>query len=234
MTAVAAGRQLRGRARPAASRRATCRRACSTIPRSSTPSRKPGACTSSRRRSAATGRDRLLSGLHVVAVRRRASKMASWCCCARQTGSDRSRPSGLPAAIRSADRSRRRDENGDRGARPGAQVRQPSPPSITSASKSGAARSSACSVRTAPARPRPFACCAGCCRPPPARCASPASICARRARRRASTSATWRRSSRSTGSSRSAENLDFFASAYGLRGAPQARAHRLGARPVRA
>ncbi len=47
-------------------------------------------------------------------------------------------------------------------------------------------------------------------------------------------SATWRRSSRSTGSCRVRENLDFFASAYGLRGAARSRAHRLGAGAVRA
>ena len=110
----------------------------------------------------------------------------------------------------------------------------PSPPSTTSASRSRPARSSACSGPTAPARPRPSACCAACCRRPAARCASPASICGRRAPRPASASATWRRSSRSTASSRSPQNLEFFAGAYGLAGQRRARAHRLGDGAVRA
>ena len=82
-----------------------------------------------------------------------------------------------------------------------------------------AARSSACSGPTAPARRRRSACSAACCRRPAGRCASPASTCALRAPRRGSGSAMWRRNSRSTASSRSTENLEFFASAYGLRGA---------------
>ena len=94
-----------------------------------------------------------------------------------------------------------------------------SPPSITSASRCAAARSSACSVPTAPARPRPFACSAACCR------------------RRRHAAGRRRRSAHAPappraqrigyvaqkfslyGAASVRENLEFFASAYGLRGA---------------
>ena len=110
----------------------------------------------------------------------------------------------------------------------------PSPPSTTSASRCAAARSSACSGPTAPARPRPFACCAGCCRPPAARCGSPASTCgSARASARQRIGYVAQKFSL-YGQLSVAENLDFFASAYGLRGSRKRERIAWALRAVRA
>ena len=91
-----------------------------------------------------------------------------------------------------------------------------------------AARSSDCSVPTAPARRRPFACCAGCCR----RAAAAARGGRRCAHvpppRRARGSATWRRSSRSTARCRCSRTSSSSPAPTACAASARRDAHRLG------
>ena len=101
-------------------------------------------------------------------------------------------------------------------------------PSITSASKCAAARFWACSGPTAPARPRRSACCADCCgHGGTLRVAGVDSAHARASARQRIGYVAQKFSL--YGQLSVAENLEFFASAYGLRGGRRTRAHRLGA-----
>ena len=214
VTAVAKGHSFEVDTAGRRAGRGICRRGCLTIPKSWMPC--PKAASVRLRASAGAEPDRWLSAIGRRRRCRRVSKTASWSLL-RQQSSRRPRPSASaasPVKPPRAAQSRMSSKCEIWSANSA-----PSPRSITSVSKSSAARSSDCSVPTAPAKPRLFACSAGCCRPTGGTLRV-AGLDLRQARASARQRIGYVAQKFSLyGQLTVAENLDFFASAYGLHGA---------------
>ncbi len=147
-------------------RHAVSRRGCSTTRTWSTRCPRPAACASCAPQQATPHPDDgILAGAAVgagaAAVRGRLHGAAAPG--GRSTAAGRG-ARARPAAGATGRRGRRRR------ARPGAAVRRLHRRRSRQLRRCAAARFSVCSGRTAPARPRPSACSAGCCRRPAARC----------------------------------------------------------------